>query len=122
MNLLNQEQVIYALTEKNGLAPEINERILNDFLAIVTDCLTRGVPVKLTGFGIFDINMGKPREVVNPQTLEKMNIGYYSRPSFRAGRALKASIKNSVYLQEINLDAESQEKAKKKQKQVTLNG
>ena len=77
---MNQEQVIQALTEKNGLPSEINEKVVNDFLALVTDCLTMGIAVKMTGFGTFDVFIGKPREVVNPQTSEIMNIGYYSRP------------------------------------------
>lgn len=115
---MNQEQVVQTLTEKNGLSPEINEKVVNDFLAIVTDCLTMGDSVKMTGFGTFDVCIGKPREVVNPQTMEMMKIGYYFRPSFRAGRALKASIRNSEYLHDKMLEADSLSKQKAGQKKA----
>lgn len=92
---MNKNQLIQILKERNGYPLTINERIVDDFLEVVTDSLVQGEEVQIAGFGTFDIRVSNPRLGTNPRTLEKFDIGHYARPSFRAGRSLKHSIKNS---------------------------
>lgn len=92
---MNKNQMIHVLRDKNGYPMQLNEKIIEDFLSVITECLVNGDSVQMAGFGVFDIRVSNPRVGTNPRTLEKMSIGHYARPSFRAGRALKAAIKNS---------------------------
>lgn len=92
---MNKNQLVMVLKDRNGFPADTNEKVIDDFLGIVAECLVNGDSVQLTGFGVFDIRVSNPRTGTNPRTLEKLEIGYYARPSFRAGRALKAAIKNS---------------------------
>lgn len=92
---MNKNQLVLVLSERNGYPVNMNEKVLEDFLSVVTECLINGDNVQLSGFGVFDIRVSNPRIGTNPRTFEKLEIDYYARPSFRAGRALKAAIRNS---------------------------
>jgi len=92
---MNKNQVVQILRDRNGYPVNINEKIVDDFLEVITDSLVKGEEVTLTGFGTFDVRVSNPRMGTNPRTFEKLDIGHYARPSFRAGRALKHAIKTS---------------------------
>ena len=100
----------------------MNEKVVNDFLDIITECLVNGDGVHLSGFGVFDVRVSNPRLGTNPRTFEKLDIGHYARPSFRAGRALKAAIRTSDLAIEKAREAQAKKAQETKARKAKANG
>jgi DNA-binding protein HU-beta len=68
--------------------------MLNAFVDIVTETLKKGDEVVLTGFGAFSVKQRAARTGVNPQNpTQKIQIPAVKVPKFKAGKALKDSLK-----------------------------
>jgi len=59
----------------------------------ITKALKAGDSVLLTGFGKFEVRHRGSRPGINPKTLASIQIPARTVPVFRAGKALKASVK-----------------------------
>lgn len=77
---INKEQVIF---------------ILDVFKIVVSEQISKGRSVRLTGFGTFEAFLRHARNCVSPQTLEKIEIPAIAVPKFRAGKTLKNYLKNN---------------------------
>ena len=55
--------------------------------------MAEGDKVQLIGFGTFEVRERAAREAKNPRTGEKLQIAACKVPAFKAGKALKDSIK-----------------------------
>jgi len=58
----------------------------------ITNTLSRGEDVTVTGFGTFRVAKRAAREGRNPKTGEKIHIAASIKPKFRAGKALKEAV------------------------------
>jgi DNA-binding protein HU-beta len=91
---MNKNQLIENLAAKLGSPRSEAEKILNNFVDIITECLKRDEEVNITGFGQFSVSKRAPREGVNPQNpTERIQIGAVRTPKFRAGKSLKDAVK-----------------------------
>ena len=61
-------------------------------IAAITDALTEGDKVQLTGFGTFEVRDKKEKEAINPRTKEKIIVPARKSPAFKAGKALKDAV------------------------------
>ena len=68
-------------------------RLLNCVLDSVTAALSKGDTVTLVGFGTFSVSNRAARKGRNPQTGAEINIAASKVPRFKAGKALKDSVK-----------------------------
>ncbi|MGC9046642.1 MAG: HU family DNA-binding protein [Minisyncoccia bacterium] len=59
----------------------------------ITQSLSRGEEVAISGFGTFRVAKRAARMGVNPKTGEKIQIPASVKPKFRAGKALKEAVK-----------------------------
>jgi DNA-binding protein HU-beta len=59
----------------------------------ITQALSKGDKVALTGFGVFSVSKRAARKGVNPRTGEKIQIAATTVPKFKAGKALKDAVK-----------------------------
>ena len=66
---------------------------LDALIEIVTDALSRGEKVTLTGFGTFLVRHRAARMGRNPQTGDPLHIAEMDVPAFRAGSALKDAVR-----------------------------
>ena len=66
---------------------------LDSFTMCVRDSLKRGKRLSLVGFGTFAVGRRAARNGRNPQTGEVIKIKAAKVPRFRAGKALKDSIR-----------------------------
>lgn len=64
-------------------------------LDVIVDSVAAGEPVKLTGFGNFEVTERAEREGRNPATGEAIHIAATKAPKFRASSAFKASVKSA---------------------------
>jgi DNA-binding protein HU-beta len=85
------------LVERMAKAAKITKRAaetaLDSFAAGVRDSLKKGKRVSLVGFGTFSVGKRAARNGRNPQTGEAIKIKAAKVPRFKAGKALRDSIR-----------------------------
>ena len=90
---MNKSELISEVAEKAGMTKKDTEKVVNAVFESVTDALTKGEKVQLIGFGTFDLRTRKAREGRNPATGDVIQIPQATVPVFKAGKALKESVK-----------------------------
>lgn len=85
------------IVEELAVRADLTKRAAGDALdaiiEIVTDALSRGEKVTLTGFGTFLVRHRASRMGRNPQTGAPLHITEMDVPAFRAGSALKDAVR-----------------------------
>ena len=90
---MNKSGLIAAISEKAELTKKDAEKALAAFIETVGDALKNGDKVQLVGFGTFEVRERAARQGKNPQTGETIDIAASKVPAFKAGQALKDSLK-----------------------------
>lgn len=90
---MNKSTLVAAMAEKAGLTKKDAEKALAAFVDSVSEALKAGDKVQLVGFGTFEVRERAAREGKNPQTGAKIDIPASKVPAFKAGQALKDSLK-----------------------------
>lgn len=91
---MNKAELAQVLAEKMNVSKREAEDMLNTFVDTVMATLKKGEEVVLTGFGAFSVKQRAGRTGVNPQNpTEKIQIPPVKVPKFKAGKALKDSLK-----------------------------
>ncbi len=91
---MNKAELAQALAEKLNVSKREGEDMLNTLIDLITSTLKKGDEVVLTGFGAFSVKMRAARTGVNPQNpSQKIQIPAVKVPKFKAGKALKDSLK-----------------------------
>ncbi len=92
---MNKAELIDRLAEKLNLPKKQVEDVLEAFQKTVMETLQASGEVTLTGFGTFMAKERSARTGVNPQNpTEKIQIAAVRVPKFKAGKALKDSLKH----------------------------
>ncbi len=68
------------------------QRAVDAVFTSITDNLTRGEEVRLTGFGSFSVAQRSARAGRNPKTGETIQIKASKQPKFKAGSPLKDAV------------------------------
>ena len=89
---MTKADLITKIAEKSELSKKDSEKALNAVIAAITDALTEGDKVQLTGFGTFEVRDKKEKEAINPKTKEKIKVPARKSPAFKAGKALKDAV------------------------------
>lgn len=92
---MNKFDLIDEIVSKTGLAKKDVDEVLKVMLDCITNALVDGKEVTLTGFGTFSSKFRHARGGVNPRKpSERIQIPAVTVPKFKAGKALKDSLKN----------------------------
>lgn len=78
------------IAEQMNIHTKDAETFLTTFTDIVSDSLASGEPVRLSGFGTFDIRHVAEHQARNPKTGEPVQVPATHYPTFGAGKTLKA--------------------------------
>ena len=89
---MNKLELTEALSKKLNLSKADAERALNSILELISESLSKGEKVTISGFGTFGITNRKEREGVNPKTGARIKIPATKTPKFTTGKALKESV------------------------------
>ena len=92
---MNKSELVDQLASRADLKRAEAERTLNTLTDIVKETLQRGGDVSITGFGKFTVAERGPRQGVNPQTGERIQIAASKAPKFSAGADFKKALKGS---------------------------
>ena len=91
---MNKADLAQRIAEKCDVSKKLGEDVVAAFEEIVTRALVHGEEVTIAGFGAFSSRMRKGRIGVNPQKpTEKIEIPSVLVPKFKAGKALKDTLK-----------------------------
>lgn len=89
---MNKQELIERTSDKTGMTRKDCAIALEGLLAVVTEALTTGEAVKLSGFGSFEVKRRAPRAGRDLRTMEAVEIPAQTVPVFRAGKGLKDSV------------------------------
>ena len=89
---MNKSQLIDKIAANADISKAAAGRVLDTFIASVTETLQAGEEVALVGFGTFSVRERAERTGRNPQTGEEITIPAGKVPGFRAGKALKDAV------------------------------
>jgi DNA-binding protein HU-beta len=90
---VNKSDLIGVVAEKTGMTKKDIEKVVNAVFDGIAESLTKGDKVQIIGFGTFDVRDRKEREGRNPATGETITIPAAKVPVFKAGKALRESVK-----------------------------
>ena len=85
-----------SLFEQLGLDRREAKALVELFFEEIKDSLEQGKPVKISGFGKFELRDKTTRPGRNPKTGEDIPIAARRVVTFRSGRKLKARVDTSV--------------------------
>ena len=86
---MNKTELIAIAAENAGLTKKDTERVLNAAIDAITEALSRGEKVQLSGFGTFEVKDREARVGRNPHTKEAVEIPATRVPAFKASKSLK---------------------------------
>lgn len=90
---MNKTELIAAVAQKTELSKKDAENAVAAVFGSIEDALKAGEKVQLIGFGTFEVRERAEKEGRNPATGETMVIPASKVPAFKAGKALKDSLK-----------------------------
>jgi DNA-binding protein HU-beta len=89
---MNREDMVNAMVRKTGFMRKDAEAALEAVFQIITEALSNGDRVQVTGFGTFEVKNRAPRVGRNPRANTPVQIPARKSPSFKAGKALKEAV------------------------------
>lgn len=92
---LTKAEVSEHLYEELGLSKRDAKLLVEEFFEEIRGSLERGVQVKLSGFGNFDLRTKNERPGRNPKTGEDIPISARKVVTFRPGQKLKNRVEES---------------------------
>ncbi|PPC84416.1 MAG: DNA-binding protein HU [Methylotenera sp.] len=89
---MNKRDLSIIVAQKAGISNSSAARAIDATIASISESLSNGVSVRLTGFGTFKVSRTKARQSRNPRTGEPINVKAKNRPAFVAGQSLKVAV------------------------------
>ena len=86
---MNKQELIAAIAASTGLTKKDSGAALEAVTTSISASLAKGEPVRLLGFGTFDVKSREPRVGRNPHTKEAIEIPATRIPVFKPSKALK---------------------------------
>ena len=92
---MNQAALVSAVAKKSRFTKKMVEVVLDAMLSTITEQIKNGDVVTLTGFGKFSSKVRTARLGVDPlNPTQKIQMPQVLVPKFKAGKALKDSLKS----------------------------
>ena len=89
---MTKSELINVVASKTDTTKKNAEAAVNAMVEAITNALACGEKVSIVGFGTFEVRDRKEKQVINPQTKEKMIAPASKAPAFKAGQALKSAV------------------------------
>lgn len=90
---MNKSELIAAVAADAKLSKKDADAAVSAVFDAVTAALKKGDKVQLVGFGTFEVRERAAKQGRNPKTGATMTIPASKVPAFKAGKALKDSVK-----------------------------
>lgn len=86
---MNKQELIAEVAKRAGLTKKDASMAVNAMLEAMKTSLAKKEPVRLIGFGTFDVKKRAARKGRNPRTGDELNIPERTAVVFRPANALK---------------------------------
>lgn len=90
---MNKGELVSSVAASAGLSKKDAEKAVASVFDSITEALAQGDKVQLVGFGTFEVRDRAARTGHNPKTNESIQIPASKVPAFKAGKALKDTVK-----------------------------
>ena len=91
---MTKAELVDKIYAKSGLPTKAkSEAALDATIEAITECLTAGDSITLTGFGSFKVTKRAARKGRNPRTGKEIEIAPCTVVKFTPGKALKEAVK-----------------------------
>ncbi len=90
---MNKAEIAEAVHGKLGGTKVQADEIVDLVFDSITNSLKKGEEVSIAGFGIFLVKHRAARQARNPRTGAMVSVAAMKVPKFRAGKALKETVK-----------------------------
>ncbi len=91
--MANKQDLIAKVAETAELSKKQAALVVNTVFDTISESLSNGEKVQIIGFGSFDVRERAERKGRNPQTGAELVIPASKVPGFKAGKALKETVK-----------------------------
>jgi len=92
-NKMTKTDLIANVADAAGITKKDADKAVTAVVDSITAALKAGDKVQLVGFGTFEVRARAAREGRNPATGKTIKIAATKVPAFKAGKALKDSVK-----------------------------
>ena len=92
---MNKSELIEQLAQRNGLAQQQSEEVVNLILGQMRGALRTGQRIEIRGFGSFVVKDYGSYWGRNPKTGEKIWVSPKRLPAFKVGKELKERLSGS---------------------------
>lgn len=89
---MTKSEIIAAVAEKASCTKKDAEKYFCAVIDTITEALTNGEKVAITGFGTFEVRDRAAKDAINPATKEPIHVPAKKVPAFKAGKALKEAV------------------------------
>ena len=93
---VHKNEFIKAVAERANVTQADAARVVSATLKLITETLSEGDKVVLTGFGTFEMRQRSARKGINPQTRQPITINSSATPGFTASSTFKGQVNRSV--------------------------
>jgi DNA-binding protein HU-beta len=90
---MNKADIVEVMHAKLGSTKVAAEEAVDLVFDNITNSLKKGEEVSVAGFGIFLVKQRAARQARNPRTGAMVSVPAMKVPKFRAGKALKETVK-----------------------------
>jgi len=90
---MNKDGFAELVGKKLNRSKKEASKLLDAVFGAISETLSRGEEVSVSGFGAFSAKERKSRQGVNPRTGEKITIPAMRIPKFQAGKHLKDAVR-----------------------------
>jgi DNA-binding protein HU-beta len=90
-----KSELIDAVAKKVNFTKKDTEEVISAAIDVITETLAANEKVNLVGFGLFEVRERPARKGVDIRTKEEIQIPKSFVPSFKAGKQLKAAVKDA---------------------------
>ncbi len=90
---MNKADIVEVMHAKLGSTKVAAEEVVDLVFDSITNSLKKGEEVSVAGFGIFLVKQRAARQARNPRTGAMVSVPAMKVPKFRAGKALKETVK-----------------------------
>ena len=94
---LTKSEMINHLMENLGMTRQDSRVFVESFFSQLSDSLTQGHLVKLSGFGNFEIKHKSQRPGRNPKTGEMVHVTTRRVVTFKAGQKMRRNIEDKLF-------------------------
>ncbi len=89
---MTKSEIIAAVAEKASCTKKDAEKYFSAVIDTITEALTNGEKVSITGFGTFEVRDRAAKDAINPATKEPIHVPAKKVPAFKAGKVLKEAV------------------------------